>query len=532
MVRLLLFILVYKKITMRIFTSLFLFFCFGFNFAQSNFDSEFSTVKSLLTDWDGVRGEWAGNAIVSMATNKPCPDRTFPEEVTVFELLNVIPRERLRNIQQEVQNQQQISSAKTEWQRVSYLVNHLFCSKSFGRSYGDPHLVSFDNANYSFQTVGEFHLAKSRNGHFEVQSRQRPQNDNFSLNTAIAMNVAGDRLCFYTDERPDFNESPFRLNGTPIQLSGRAFFLPNGGTIRLEGRNYIVSWPSGERVILDKRTSGMMRFTNVTVEIFRCDNNEFEGLLGNNNGFMDDDFNGRNNQSLNRPVYASFSTFGNPALASASRMAEQEYLSFLAKDFADNWRVTNQTTLFDYSPGQTTDFYTDRRFPKVHYTLSDLNQDRQTNARRRCEQMGVSSAEMNGCIFDNGFLDMQPNPIPNPSDVVSSNSVLPRLSGPSLNTNQVMWSAPHKGDTPTPQPIETNPAASTDGKTVNKSDVPKTEQSSDAPKIQPNVSIGNKIGNGSKPFGGGISVSPKPADNPVVKPVGPKPQVGKPGKGK
>jgi hypothetical protein len=59
---------------------------------------------------------------------------------------------------------------------------------------------------------------------------------------------------------------------------------------------------------------------------------------------------------------------------------------------------------------------------------------RQTNARRRCEQMGVTPEEMRGCIFDNGFLDITPNPIPTPTNPVVGRT-LHDVKKPAFNTN-------------------------------------------------------------------------------------------------
>src|SRR6202041_2882329 len=40
--------------------------------------------------------------------------------------------------------------------------------------------------------------------------------------------------------------------------------------------------------------------------------------------------------------------------------------------FADSWRVTNQTSLFDYPPGEGTANFTNSSFPQVPITLDDL----------------------------------------------------------------------------------------------------------------------------------------------------------------
>ena len=421
-------------------------------FAQT--EDAFAGLKTQLQSWDPVRGEWLANSFRSISKGEAIPDRTFPEEFTPYELLTMIPMDRRRELLNIVQtnNRNPNPTTVTNWVLIEMILNHSLCEQLIGRSYGDPHLNSFDKATYSFQTVGEFVLSKSNKGHFEVQTRQKPQSESFSLNTAVAMNVGGDRLCFYGEDKPDLNNAPFRLEGQPIQLQGRTYFLPRGGTIRLEGRNYIITWPTGETVILDSRMSGQMQLANVTVQIFACDRGEFEGLLGNANGDLNDDFNTRNTNNF-RPAYASFSTFGNPTLARGSEIAEKEYLAFLAKDFAEDWRVNDLTTLFDYANGRSPISYVDRSFPRVHYTLNDLDMGRQTNARSRCEQMGVTPEEMRGCIFDNGFLDITPNPIPTPTNPVIGRN-LHDIKKPAFNTNDRTFG---EGGVLSSSPRETNP---------------------------------------------------------------------------
>ncbi len=73
-----------------------------------------------------------------------------------------------------------------------------------GRSYGDPHINTYDQFHYTFQTLGEYILSKSRDGSFEVQARQGrvPGRDSLSLNTAVAMNVCGHRVGIYVRDFP------------------------------------------------------------------------------------------------------------------------------------------------------------------------------------------------------------------------------------------------------------------------------------------------------------------------------------------
>jgi hypothetical protein len=417
--------------------------------AQTTFENEFVPVRNELANWDPARGIWLSDALVALAEHKIIPDRTFPEDYTPFQMATMIPLEQRRTVSELISNTRRSGSAvySNHWNVVEMVFNHTYCSTLTGRSYGDPHLRSFDQATYSFQTVGEFIVAKSSKNHFEVQARQSPQNKNFSLNTAIALNVAGDRLCYYMREKPDGHFSPWRLNGQPLTLNGRTYFLPNGGTLSLIGKYYTVSWPTGENVIVESR-SGQFGFVNLTVEVFDCDRGEFEGLLGNANGILEDDFHGRSS-NRQRPIYASFSSFGNPMLQQATVAAEREYLNFLARDFAEDWRVTDQTTLFDYTSGTSTASFTDRTFPIEHFTVSDLPSDRREASRRKCQEMGISADEMPGCIFDSGFLDLTPSPTPiayNPTP----GSTLKKLDKIAINNNFGTFDENLNSSTPLP----------------------------------------------------------------------------------
>jgi hypothetical protein len=473
-----------------------------------------------LKDWDPIRGLWLSESIMAMSTNQVIPDRTFAEELTPYELLSLMPKEKREDLKEYIETNNTGAQATNNsfTTLLLALINNTFCKTIQGRSYGDPHLKSFDNATYSFQTVGEFELSKSSDKNFEIQARQKAQSDNFSLNSAIAMNVFGDRVGFYAEDAPSRNVTPLFLDGAPIQLQGRTYFLPHGGTIKLNGSNYIITWPTGEILILNNRASGGTNFINVTVTIFECSTQTYSGLLGNANKNINDDFNGRNNNQ-SPPVYQAFSTFGNPLMQQASIIAEKEYLSYLSQSFADDWRVTDMTTLFDYSNGTNTASFTDRRFPMVHLTVADLNANQQSIARQRCEAMGVSPDEMGGCIFDQGYLNIAPNPVPSPS-LATEGVVLNKLERPLLNTNthQILDPKNPSGEAQ-PKPPSENPIEEKPGKT----DIKTNDNNNTI--VKPSQPIQIKVPNtNNKPAP--INTN-KPSNTSPVIPV----KNGKPGKG-
>jgi hypothetical protein len=292
-------------------------------------------------------------------------------------------------------------------------------------------LNSFDGATYSFQTVGEFVLARSNENKFEVQTRQEPQRDDFSLNTAVAMNVAGDRVCIYANEKPDGDaSSALRVNGRPITIGSGAHFLDHGGTITYSGNTYRINWPTGETVQAEMRRGWDMNFINVSVQVYPCAQSDMTGLLGNANRNSNDDFDaGASNRAM-----ASFSTFGNSTMQQVSNEMEKEYLAFMAKDFARKFRTTQETSLFDYAPGRNTVSYTDERFPKVHRTVADLTPDRQQQARKVCEDQGVRGDDLKGCIFDQAYLELPPAPKPDFKDKIDGIQ-FPKIDRPRPNVN-------------------------------------------------------------------------------------------------
>ena len=434
--------------------------------AQRSFDSRFASIQTELTNWDPVRGHWLASSLFNISDNKPVVDRAFPEDFTPYEVAKLLPSDVRSRIVDTIQrNANSNPSEASRWNVMNSIVGRVGCTYISGRTYGDPHLTSFDRANYSFQTVGEFVLVKSTRSNLEIQCRQQPQSDNFSLNTAVAMNVGGDRVAIYAENRPDFDQSPLRLNGSSIQLMGRTYYLPHGGNIRLTGRNYVVTYPTGEVVNVEMRQSGSMSFLNVTVQVFDCDRNNFIGLLGNANNNPDDDFNSNLNRS-NHLVYSN--VFGN---STVSQHAEKEYLAFLAGNFAEEWRVNQNTTLFDYSIGQSTLTFTDRSFPRVHYTVDDLTPNQLSNARRNCEDRGILAADMRGCIYDQGFLNIEPNPVPANPDFTQGVDFKP-IRRPALNTNQHEFI---DGKTPTGNalPIQQGPNTNNSGKGIGEREMPR-----------------------------------------------------------
>jgi len=412
-----------------------------------------SSTRRILTDWDPVRGAWLDASLNAMDRGEAIPDRHFPEDLTPFELFRVVPLNVRNAYVTSVMNanERQKPTERSRPAHARVINDRASCSPVSARSYGDPHLNSFDGATYSCQTVGEFILAKSDQSNFEVQTRQQPQREDFSLNTAVAMNVSGDRVCIYANDKPDGDQtSALRVNGKTAVISNGAYFLPHGGTISYSKNMYEVHWPTGEVVQAEMRNGWNMNFINLTVLVYPCAQSDLTGLLGNANHNTNDDF----DAGASNRVMASYSSFGNSAMQQASNEMEKEYLAFLAKDFARKYRLTSEISLFDYAPGLSTTTYTDERFPKVHRTVADLTPDQQQQARKTCEEQGIRGDDIKGCIYDQAYLQIPPSPKPDFKDKMKGVQ-LSKLDNPRPNVNPQHPNYDPLGkkiDAPTPKP--------------------------------------------------------------------------------
>ncbi len=410
-----------------------------FSFAQEKVTQGFEPIRKELHQWDVIRGEWLANSIEAIANDQPVPQRTFPENFTPNQMLRMVDQNTRNTIRNTANANTKSDQDAQFWRRVNRTVESAYCTPLQARTYGDPHMVSFDGARYSFQTVGEFVLTKSDKGDVEVQTRQRPQNDDFSLNTAVAMNVGGDRLAIYAEDYPDADYStPVRLNGQSLRLTGSTYFLDHGGTIQKSGQSYFVHWPNGESAEVKMRSSGGMAFMDVSVNILPCVVSSCSGVLGNANGIERDDF--------DPGIVVPHSAFEDPF--DDDNYVNRERQAYIAKVIADKYRVTDFTTLFDYPIGRNTESFTDRSFPRVYRSINDLDQRNRDRARQRCLDNGVSSRDMNGCIYDNAFLNLDPVREPVIHDPVASTPTLRKIEREVINRNPVP--SPTDGGNPAP----------------------------------------------------------------------------------
>ncbi|WP_203860262.1 VWD domain-containing protein [Plantactinospora mayteni] len=264
-----------------------------------------------------------------------------------------------------------------------------------GGSNGDPHLVTFDQRWYDFQAVGEFLLAKSDDVEIHVRQAAVPNSQDMSLNSAFGLRVGASRLTFALyDGRPEI-----RLDGVETDFTDARTALPGGGTVTTSADDgYDVVWPDGTRANVAFIGWWGMR---ILLHPAPRHKGKFIGLLGNQDGDPANDLAVRNGTTL-------------PAQPSH----EQLY-----GEFADSWRISQDTSLLDYPAGTDTDTYTNRDFPAKTLPADQANVAQHEAARRICAALGVVDAvAQGGCVTDLAFTGQ-------PAFAISTAATVRRIAG-------------------------------------------------------------------------------------------------------
>ena len=271
-----------------------------------------------------------------------------------------------------------------------------------GTSHGDPHIITYDGYRYSFQTIGEFWLTAAKDGHFQIQARQRQIADRpLSMNTAVAMQIGGHRLGLYAQDAPD-GRSPLWLDGQPLTLGDEPMALPGGGTLQQLSNRYQVTWPTGESLLATQIGMGGGDFLTLKVELPRNPIG-YEGLLGNFNGTPNDDLQIRGGSVIPpQDAYAPVSRLVQGLIPAPIPLNQVENAFFeqLYRQFGDSWRVTASASLFDYAPGQSTETFTQRDFPRQFPSLVGVAPAQIQSATQLCREAGVDDQLLAGCVFD------------------------------------------------------------------------------------------------------------------------------------
>ena len=340
------------------------------------------------------------------------PDANYSSPVEGLQ--NLGDQERLRVLEIANRKRQVIRNCETcgeeeaeFWVNMSELVYRCDAPVGRGSGWGDPHLRTYDGFTYSLQRVGEFVLTKSVRPGFEIQVRQAPQNESVSMNSAVAMDVWGDRVAVHSRYRgtPDWSRSsPLRINGEIVMMIRDEIQLPNGGKVEIQSENELtVYWPSGEKALIRVVDQGPLSYVNVSPVAFTHKKyGDYLGLMGDANGNPSDDLRTPMGQSFVAapPFYSIDQLSAGQGIDQRTLNLEETYQKQLAWEFGDSWRVTQQTSLFEYAPGNSTETFTDLYFPRQFLSLANVDPNQIQEARSTCESAGVGGDALRACILD------------------------------------------------------------------------------------------------------------------------------------
>lgn len=292
---------------------------------------------------------------------------------------------------------------------------------SDGSDYGEPHLVTFDGYEYSFQNVGEFVLTRASDG-FEIQTRQEQvpglvNGAEVAANTAVAIRVNTHRVALYAHafRGVPIDRSRLYVDGVPTNVDNDELRLGDA-VIRARGDNaFDITLTNGAHVGVDFFTLGDFKYLDLSIHVPAAAPGTYTGLLGDADGDPHNDLRiqGGGVVPQDRSAY-DHATGAIGAVASIPLPLDQiatAYYDHLARTFGDSWRISPSASLFDYGPGQSTANFTNRAFPRSYATLSTLDPQAVADATAACQSAHVPDARMNGCTFDvavsgqHGFAD-------------------------------------------------------------------------------------------------------------------------------
>jgi hypothetical protein len=305
---------------------------------------------------------------------------------------------------------------------VSQFCTHPQLLSNNGNSNGDPHLRTINRYKYDFQGAGEFTLLRNADDSIDIQARQEPYPGSsafvgVSTNTAIAARDNGHKVSVYATG----SGLTLHVDGQQVDPASGPD-LGAGAAIKPVSRGIEIDFPDGSALTtLSIGRWGINAIVQASPDLLA----HGIGLLG--------------------PITPGY--MGVPALPDGTQLPAapdtETRDKILYSTFADAWRVTDATTLFDYDPGKSTATYTDKSFPSdtdrhaLEAALASPDPDQQAAAQSACA--GLTDADLQtDCEYDvfatgdAGFAQSYgavqdlydsgisgPTPVPQPSGIVT-----------------------------------------------------------------------------------------------------------------
>jgi RHS repeat-associated protein len=243
------------------------------------------------------------------------------------------------------------------------------CIQDSSRAAGDPHLHTLDGTRFDFQGAGEYTAVLTDDRTVEVQVRTEAIPPfPVSAIRSVAARMGGARVAI------DLRPLAVRIDGAPIADVSVPSSLPSG--VVRAGR-----FPERALVVVEADDGWQLRVgEGGRVEIVppASAKGHLHGLFGDYDGDETNDLVPRGGSApLDQPLTAEA----------------------LYGDFGESWRVSPETSLFDYAPGTDTTTYTDRTFPGSRDHGEPIVAPDAASAM--CQSLGiVQEPTLSACVLD------------------------------------------------------------------------------------------------------------------------------------
>ena len=250
--------------------------------------------------------------------------------------------------------------------------------------FGDPHIATTDHLFYDLQQVGEFTAFTSDTSDTpRVQVRTSPVGESSfaSMVSGVAVGTADHRISFVQRGATITITAVTGSAHETVPIETGEHDLGAGVTLSateadpgFTGSAYTLSWTDGSELYVDNKAHWGLRVSFEPSDKAKAA--APRGLLGTYNGIAADD--------LTRP--------DGRVVPSDAPAATVRF------DFGDKWRTTQADSLFAYGPGESTDTFTDRTFPR---DVPQFSTSLTAQARQVCLDAGITDeAILAACTFD------------------------------------------------------------------------------------------------------------------------------------